>query len=41
MTVYEARKQLEVKSDPTEENIKKLLSLGKTNIDSETAEKVS
>lgn len=40
VTVYEARKQLEVKSDPTEENIKKLLSLGKTNIDSETAEKL-
>ncbi|XP_051174685.1 uncharacterized protein LOC127290253 [Leptopilina boulardi] len=40
VTVYEAKKQLEVKSDPTEENIKKLLSFGKTTIDFKTADKL-
>lgn len=41
LTIYEAKKRLDAKTDPTEGNIKKLLLLGNSRIDSETADKVS
>lgn len=41
LTVYEARKQLQSRTDPVEENVKRLLLLSGNKLDSETSEKVS
>ncbi|XP_016841385.1 nicotinamide riboside kinase isoform X2 [Nasonia vitripennis] len=40
ITVYDAKKQLETKSDPTEENVKRLLLLSGNRLDSDTSEKL-
>lgn len=40
LNINEAKKRLEAKSDPTEENIKKLLLLGNNRIDPETADRL-
>ncbi|XP_043471756.1 uncharacterized protein LOC122504634 [Leptopilina heterotoma] len=40
VTVYQAKKQLEVKSDPIAENIKTLLYFSRTSFDSNTEEKL-
>ncbi|XP_033209138.1 active regulator of SIRT1-like [Belonocnema kinseyi] len=40
LNIYEAKKRLEAKTDPTEGNIKKLLLLGNSRLDSETADKL-
>lgn len=40
VTVYQAKKQLEVKTDPIAENIKTLLYFSRTSFDSNTEEKL-
>ena len=40
LTVHEAKKHLESKVDPTEENVRKLLLLSSSHLDFETSEKL-